>query len=329
MIDTQAPAVPVLAQRRERTKRVVRMGKWAFFEGEIVPLSDAKVGIGTHAFNYGTGCFGGMRAYWNPDHEQLYIFRADKHLTRFLESCRLLNIVLPYSKQDLLAITLELLRRDEYREDAYMRPIAYKATEDITPRLYDLDDEYAMFTRPQGNYIKLAVSAGVSSWRRVDDNSIPARGKITGAYVNSAFARSEAHWNGYDEAIVLNQDGHVSEGSAENIFCIRQGKLITPPVKDNILEGVTRATVMQLAQEELGLEVVERSIDRSELYLAEEAFFTGTGAQVSAIVQVDHRSLGDGGVGMLTRQIQDLYFRTVRGNHARYMHWLTPVYPRG
>ncbi len=328
MIETMAPPMPVLSQRREKTKRVVRLGKWAFFEGEIVPFDQANVSIATHAFNYGTGCFGGMRAYWNQEQEQLYVFRADKHLTRFLESCRLLNIVLPYSKQELIEITLELLRRDGYREDAYMRPIAYKATEDITPRLYDLDDEYAMFTRPQGNYIKLEVRAGTSSWRRVDDNSIPARGKITGAYINSAFARSEAHWNGYDEAIVLNQDGHVSEGSAENIFIIRHDKVITPPVKDNILEGVTRATIMQLAQEELGLEVLERSIDRSELYLADEAFFTGTGAQVAAIVQVDHRPLGDGKTGPLTRQIQEVYFRTVRGRNPRYMHWLTPVYPR-
>ncbi|TAH51806.1 MAG: branched-chain amino acid transaminase [Chloroflexota bacterium] len=304
------------------------MGKWAFFEGEFVPLDQAKIGIGTHAFNYGTGCFGGMRAYWNDEQEQLYIFRPKRHFKRFLESCRLLNIALPYSIADLIEITLELLRRDNYRQDAYMRPIAYKATEDITPRLYDLEDAYAMFTRPQGNYIKLEVRAGTSSWRRVDDNSIPARGKITGAYINSSFARTEAYWNGYDEAIVLNQDGHVSEGSAENFFMIRNGKLVTPSVQDNILEGVTRATVMELARDELGLEVVERSIDRSELYLADEAFFTGTGAQVAAIVEIDHRPLGEGGTGPLTRQIQELYFSTVRGKNERYAHWVTAVYPR-
>jgi branched-chain amino acid aminotransferase len=328
MIDTILSPTPVFSQRREKSKRIVPMGKWAFFEGEIVPLDQAKIGIATHAFNYGTGCFGGIRAYWNDEREQLYIFRAKKHFNRFLESCRLLNIQLSFSLDDLIEITIELLRRDNYRENAYMRPLAYKATEDITPRLYDLEDEYAMFTRPQGNYIKLQVHAGTSSWRRVDDNSIPARGKITGAYINSSFARTEAHWNGYDEAIVLNQDGHVSEGSAENFFMIRQGKLITPSTHDNILEGVTRATVMELAKDELGLEVVERSIDRSELYLAEEAFFTGTGAQVAAIVSVDHRPLGDGDTGPLTRQIQELYFRTVRGDNDRYLHWVTPVYTR-
>lgn len=319
---------PVHVKTPRRARRAVPMGKHAFFDDEIVPLDEARVGIATHAFNYGTGCFGGIRAYWNEEQDQLYIFRIKNHFKRFLDSCRILNIALPYSIQDLTDITLDLLRLEEYHQDAYMRPIAYKATEDITPRLYDLDDAYAMYTRPLGNYIKLEVRAGTSSWRRVDDNSIPARGKITGAYINSAFARTEAHWNGYDEAIVLNHDGHVSEGSAENIFLVRNGKVITPSVKDNILEGITRASVMHLACEELRLEVAERTIDRSELYLADEAFFTGTGAQVAAIVDIDHHILGDGKTGPITRQIQDLYFRTVRGRNPKYMHWLTPVYPR-
>lgn len=326
MVQTLVPPAVAVSPRREKSHRVAPLGQWAFFEGEYVPLAEAKVSVATHAFNYGTGCFGGIRAYWNEEAQQLYIFRPQRHFQRFLESCRLLNIVLPYSVDDLIAIAVELLRRDHYQEDAYLRPIAYKATEDITPRLYDLEDAFTMFSRPQGNYIKLAVKAGTSSWRRIDDTSIPARGKITGAYVNSAFARSEAHWNGFDEAIVLNHDGHVSEGSAENFFIIRHGKLVTPSVMDNILEGVTRGTIMEIARAELGLEVVERSIDRSELYVADEAFFTGTGAQVAAIVEIDHRKLGDGQVGPLTRQIQDLYFRTVRGRHPRYMHWLTPVY---
>jgi branched-chain amino acid aminotransferase len=328
MVQTFVQPDAVVSQRREKIHRAAPMGEWAFFEGEFVPLAEAKVSIASHAFNYGTGCFGGIRAYWNEAAQQLYVFRAKKHFQRFLESCRLLNIQLPYGEDDLIEITLELLRRDQYRQDAYIRPLAYKATEDITPRLYDLEDEFAMFTRPQGNYIKLEVRTGTSSWRRVDDTSIPARGKITGAYINSSFARSEAHWNGYDEAIVLNQDGHVSEGSAENFFMVRHGKLITPSIMDNILEGITRATVIELVRDELGLEVVERSIDRSELYVADEAFFTGTGAQVAAIVEIDHRTLGDGKIGPVTKQIQDLYFRTVRGNNPRYMHWLTPVYTR-
>lgn len=326
MVQTLQPSVDAVTRRKGIAKRAVELGKWAFFEDEFVPLGDAKIGIATHAFNYGTGCFGGIRAYWNEEQEQLYVFRLKKHFRRFLDSCKLLNIELPYSVDDLSEIVLELLRRDNYRQDAYIRPLAYKATEDITPRLYDLDDAFACFTRPLGNYIKLEVRAGVSSWRRVDDNSIPARGKITGAYINSAFARSEAYWDGYDEAIVLNQDGHISEGSAENIFLVRNDHIVTPSVQDNILEGITRATVIELAREELGIHVHERTIDRSELYLADEAFFCGTGAQVAAIVEVDRRQLGEGKAGPWTTKLQDLYFRTVRGDIPKYKHWLTPVY---
>ncbi len=328
MVQTLQPQAPAATPRAKRSKRTITLGKWAFFEDEIVPLEEAKIGIATHALNYGTGVFGGIRAYWNDEQEQLYIFRLNKHMARFLDSCKLLNIVLPYTAEDLSNVVLELLRRENYHQDAYVRPLAYKATEDITPRLYDLDDAVAIFSRPLGNYIKLEVRASVSSWRRVDDNSIPARGKITGAYVNSAFARSEAYWNGYDEAIVLNQDGHVSEGSAENIFMVRHDHLITPPVKDNILEGITRATIMELARAELGMQVFERTVDRSELYLADEAFFTGTGAQVAAIIEVDHHTIGSGSTGPWTKKIQDLYFKTVRGRMPKYTHWLTPVYAR-
>lgn len=323
----QATDVPIVkAQRRAKPKRQIALGHWAFFEDEFVPLEQAKVSIATHAFNYGTGCFGGIRAYWNDEHKQLYVFRIKNHYQRFLESCKLLNIALPYDVNELAALTLELIRRENYRQDAYVRPIAYKSTEDITPRLYDLDDAVAIFTRPQGNYIKLQVRAGVSSWRRVDDNMIPARGKIVGAYVNSAFARSEAYWNGYDEAIVLDQGGHVSEGSAENIFMIRKGEVFTPSVKDNILEGITRATLMELLRDEFDLQVTERSIDRSELYVADEVFFCGTGAQVAAVVEIDHRPIGSGSTGPLTKRLQELYFRVVRGNEPKYMDWLTPVY---
>lgn len=319
-------ATQPLVQGRHAHRKVA-MGNWAFFEGEFVPLEEAKISIATHAFNYGTGCFGGIRAYWNDQSQQLYVFRLEKHFKRLLESCRLLNIKLPYSVEDLSGIAVELLRRDRYRQDAYLRPIAYKATEDITPRLYDLDDEFACFSRPQGNYIKLEIRAQVSSWRRVEDNAVPARGKITGAYINSAFARSEAHWNGYDEAIVLNNDGHVSEGSAENIFVVRNGEVWTPPVKDNILEGITRATLMQLVQAELGLPMHERTIDRSELYIADEVFLCGTGAQVAAVVEIDHRPVGTGALGPVTKKLQEIYFRVVRGQYDKYQRWLTPVYP--
>jgi branched-chain amino acid aminotransferase len=326
MTMVHAVNVPLPTQSPERKQEQVRHPQWAFFKGEFVPIEDAKLSIMTQVVNYGIGAFGGIRGYWNEQKEQLFVFRIEDHYRRFLNSGRLFNAQLPYSVQDLKGFTLELLRREGYRQDAYIRPLIYNATEDITPRLYDVEFEFACFSRPLGNYIKMEVTACVSSWRRLDDNIIPSRGKITGGYVNSAFARSEAHWNGYDEGIVLNQDGHVAEGSAENLFVIRGGQLFTPPVNDNILEGITRSTVVQLAQEELDIPVVERSIDRSELYIADEVLFCGTGAQVSAIVNIDHRPVGDGKVGPVTRKLQEIYFRVVRGQEPKYAEWLSPVY---
>jgi branched-chain amino acid aminotransferase len=300
--------------------------QWAFFKGGIVPIEDAKISIMTQVVNYGIGAFGGIRAYWNEEREQLYVFRIDDHYRRFLNSAKLFNATLPYSVEDLKNATLQLLQREGYREDTYIRPLIFNATEDITPRLYDVDFQFACFSRAQGNYIQLEVRACTSSWRRLDDNIIPSRGKVTGGYVNSALAKSEAHWNGYDEAIVLNQDGHVAEGSAMNLFIVRDGRLRTPPVSDNILEGITRNTVIGLAKDDLGLEVVERSLDRSELYIADEVFFCGTGAQVAAVAEIDHHPIGSGKMGGITKQIQDRYFAIVRGKDPKYMNWLTPVY---
>ena len=304
------------------------MPKYAFFEGEFVPIEKAKVSIMTHAFNYGTGCFEGIRAYWNGEEEQLFVFRMREHYERFHRSCRILRIELPYSVEQLGEITVELLRKEEARTDTYIRPLAYKATECIGVRLHDLEDAFALFAMPFGKYIEKEEGARVcvSSWRRISDNAVPARAKITGAYINSAFSKTEALLNGFDEAIVLNQNGHVSEGSAENLFIVREGQLITPPVTENILEGITRATIMQFAREQFGLETVERPIDRTELYVAEEAFFCGTGGQVVAIVEIDRRPLGTGKVGPIVQKIRDFYFDIVRGKVEAYRPWCTPVY---
>lgn len=304
------------------------MPKYAFFEGGFVPIEEAKVSIMAHAFNYGTGCFEGIRAYWNEEDEQLYLFRMPEHYQRFHRSCRILHIEMPYRVERLGEITVELLHKEGYREDTYIRPLAYKATEGIGVRLHDLEDEFALFAVPFGKYIEKEEGANVcvSSWRRIDDNAVPARAKITGAYINSALCKTEASLNGFDEAIVLTSDGHVSEGSAENIFIVREGKLITPPVTENILEGITRATVMQIADEELEIEVVERKIDHTELYVAEEAFFCGTGVQVAAITEIDHRPVGMGKIGPIVKRIRDLYFDIVRGKVEKYRGWCTPVY---
>lgn len=299
-----------------------------YFEGKVVPLAEAKVGILTHAMSYGTGCFEGIRAYYNPDHKQLYIFRAREHFERFQQSARILMIDLKLGLDELVALTTDLLSKSNLHTDAYIRPMAYKADETIGVRLHNLSDEMYVAVLPFGNYIDIdrALKVGVSSWKRIDDNMIPARGKITGAYANSAFAKSEAQMNGFDEAIMLDNEGHVSEGSAENLFMIRNGIAYTPPVTSNILEGITRLTIMTLLQEDLGIQVVERVIDRTELYVCDELILCGTGAQIAPVGSVDHRPIGDGGIGDIGRRLQNLYFDVVRGKVAKYSNWCTPVH---
>jgi branched-chain amino acid aminotransferase len=299
---------------------------WAFLDGEYLPIGEAKVSVLTHAFNYGTGVFEGIRAYWNPDHDRLYVLHLREHYERFKRSCKIMRLDLPYSVDELAEITREVLRRSAFREDAYVRPIAYKSSPVIGVRLHDLETALTVFTVPFGNYVDIdrGLSVGVSSWRRVDDNAIPARCKITGSYVNAALAKTEAQEAGFDEAIVLTHDGHVSEGSAANLFMVRDGGLITPPSTDNILEGIVRASIMRLAKDE-GIPVEVRSIDRTELYLADELFLCGTGVQMSSITSVDHRPVGDGEIGPIARRLGAIYFEAVRGNVERYREWVTAV----
>jgi branched-chain amino acid aminotransferase len=301
---------------------------WAFFRGEFVPLRDANINVMTHGFNYGTAVFEGVRAYWNADEEQLFALELIPHYERIRASAKLLMMEIRQSPEELAEITLELLRRDGLREDVYLRPIIYKSSETIGVRLHNLDADITIFGVPFGQYIDTegGIRAQVSSWRRSDDNAIPARGKITGAYVNGALAKSEAQLNGFDEAIVLTSDGHVSEGSAENLFIVRDGKLITPPVTDNILEGITRRRLMEIARDDHGITVVERSIDRTELYGAEEVFLCGTGAQISPVIEVDRRAVGTGRPGEVTKKLSRTYFDAVRGRNPAYRDWLTPVY---
>ena len=301
---------------------------WAFFNGEFVPLREAKVSVLTHALNYGTGVFEGIRAYWNAEHGQLYGLHLIEHFRRLHQSCKVMRLDLPYSPERLVEITLELLRRSNYREDAYVRPLVYKSSEVIGVRLHDLETAFTVFAVPFGTYIDIdrGLSCGVSSWRRVDDNAIPARSKITGSYVNAALAKTEAQEAGFDEAIVLTNDGHVSEGSAENLFIVRNGTLITPPVTDNILEGIVRQSVMRIATD-VGVPIEVRSIDRTELYIADELFLCGTGAQLAPVTSVDHRPIGDGAVGPITKRLSTVYFDAVHGNNETYKEWVTPVHP--
>ena len=301
----------------------------AFFRGRIVPYAEARVGVLTHALNYGTGCFAGIRGYWNADEQELFVFRPHDHFRRFLESARLLDMTLPYTASELTDALISLLRTELLREDCYVRPLAFYGDESIGVRLHNLSSpEVSIVAMPYGRYMENeeGVHATISSWRRVDDNMIPARGKITGSYVNSAFAKTDAQRAGFDEAIVLNQDGHVAEGSAENFFLVRNGALVTPPVTDNVLEGITRRTIMELVRDVLQIPVVERSIDRTEITLADEAFFCGTGVQIAAITRVDHRPIGSGRMGPIVAALRELFFNVVRGKRPEYRGWCHAVY---
>ncbi|MCJ7659037.1 MAG: branched-chain amino acid transaminase [Anaerolineales bacterium] len=300
----------------------------AYFNGRIVPYAEAKVGVLTHALNYGTAAFAGIRAYWNEDEQQLYIFRSDDHYRRFLNSAKLLCMEFDHSPESLTQTTLELLRKDGHRCDVYIRPLAYKADEIVGVKLHDLHDEVSIVALPFERYVANDTDAHVtiSSWRRVDDNVIPARGKISGAYANSAFIKTDALRSGFDEALVLTQEGHISEGSAMNVFLVRDGILVTPPTTENILEGITRRTIMELAHKELSLTVVERPIDRTEAYLCDEIFFTGTAAQVTAVTKVDHRPVGTGVMGPIATRLRQVFNDVVRGRVPEYRRWLTPVY---
>jgi branched-chain amino acid aminotransferase len=306
----------------------VNLPKHAYFQGKIVPYDQAKVGVLTHGFNYGTAVFAGMRAYWNEEQEQLFVFRPHDHFRRMLNSAKIMCMEFEYSPESLTAITLELLRADGHRCDIYIRPLAYKADEVIGVRLHDLTDELTIAAVPYTRYMANDTNAHVtiSSWRRVDDNVIPSRGKISGAYANSALIKTDAMRAGFDEALVLTQDGHISEGSAMNFFMVRDGALVTPSITENILEGITRRSIIELAREELGLAVIERPIDRTEVYLSEELFLTGTAAQVTAVTRVDFRSIGSGQMGTVTGRLRALYDDALHGRLPKYRHWNTPVY---
>ncbi len=301
-----------------------------YFNGQYVPMRDARIGILTHALHYGTGVFEGIRAYWDEAARQLYVLRPMEHYRRWKQNCGILRIHLPQSPEELSAITVELARRNTFRTDLYIRPLAYKCAERIGVAIDD-QDAFCIAALPFGEYLhsENGLHAGVSSWRRIEDNAIPPRAKICGAYANSALASDEARRAGFDEAILLNESGHVTEGATCNLFMVRRSKLITPDVTENVLEGITRDSVMELAGRELGLEIVERSIQRSELYVCDELFLTGTAVGVAPVVRVDHRSVADGAIGPVTRRLRQLYFDATRGHLPAYRKWLLPVYGGG
>jgi branched-chain amino acid aminotransferase len=309
-------------------KSVTHPNTWVFYQGEFGRYHDIKLGLMTHALHYGTGCFEGIRAYWNPKQEQLHLLQAPAHYDRLRRSANIMRMTLPYSTEELVNITVELLRRNEFKSDVYVRPLLYASSEEIGVRLHNLDHAFFIYAIPFGNYVAIdgGIRCMVSSWRRTPDQSLPARAKITGSYAQSALAKSEAVESGFDEAIVLTIDGHVSEGSAENLFMLKDGVFVTPPVTDDILEGVTRVLLTRLIKEELGKTVVERSIDRTELYTCDELLLCGTGAQISPVIEVDRRPVGNGKVGEFTQELQNIYFGAVRGESPKHKDWTIPVY---
>jgi len=297
----------------------------AYLDGRFMPFADATVSIATHALQYGTGVFEGIRAYWNPTRKQLYVFRLREHFERMHRSCRIVRIELPGDPDLLAGLVVELLERNAFASDVYVRPLAYKAARVVKVALHGLRDGFGIYAFPMGGYLSTGgLAAHTVSWRRISDEAIPARAKVTGAYINTALAVDEASDHGAEEAIFLTSEGHVSEGGGSNLYMVRDGTLITPPVTDDILEGITRDTVLTLAKE-LGYPVSVRPIDRTELFVADELFFCGTGAQVAPCVRVDGRSVGGGTVGPIAKAIGDLYFAIARGDDPRHPEWRTAV----
>jgi len=303
-------------------------GPIAYFEGKYVPTEDAKVSIMTHGFNYGTGLFEGIRGYWSPEENNILIFRLKEHVDRFTRNFRIMCMDIPESFEDIENICIELVKRSGFKEGVYIRPLCYKSDLSLGPTVKGVESSFCCYVIKLGDYCdtQSGLDVAVTSWRRLSDNAIPSRVKSTGSYINSSLAATEAKQNGFHEAIFLREDGSVAEGSAMNLFMVMNGKLITTPPTADILVGITRNTVMQLASEQLGLEVIERPISRTELYVCDELFFCGTGAQVAPVRSVDRRVLGNGEPGPISRKLQQVYFDVVQGKVSQYRSWCTPVF---
>lgn len=301
---------------------------YAYFQGNIVPLSEAKIGVMTHAFNYGTAVFEGVRGNWNEDDQTTYLFRLREHFERLGQSSKILLLQMHETVDRLCEIAVELVERSGFTEDVYLRPMVYLSSEQLGVRLHNLESSTLIFLTPFPAYLPEVARCHTSTWRRVQDTGIPPRAKVTGIYVNSALAKTEANANGFDEAIMLNENGHVSEGSGENIFMVRDGRLITPTPADNVLEGITARSVMELAANELGVPILQREIDRTELYIADEVFMTGTAAHLTPVVEVDRRPVGTGRPGPVTSKLSELFYDCIRGKSEKYQNWCTPARAR-
>jgi len=299
-----------------------------WLDGEFVGSNDARVSVLSHALHYGTGVFEGIRAYARSDN--VYIFRLKEHMERLKDSAKIYFMDLKNSVDDLCSATVELIAKNEMRCQTYIRPIVFKGFGGIDLNLTKAPTHVAICPFKFESYFenqKSGLDTCVSSWRRISDVSTPPMAKACGHYLNCAAAKVEANLNGYDEAILLDSNGFVSEGTGENIFIVKDGKLVTPPLSASILNGITRDTVITLASE-MCVQVAERNIARAELYTCDEAFFTGTAVEIMPILTVDRRQIGDGKMGVLTGRVKTFYNKVIAGNVEKYNSWLTPVYVR-
>lgn len=299
---------------------------YSFLNNKIIRTEDAKVSITVNALQYGNAVFGGIRGYISHDKKSISLFRVSDHYKRFLESLKILNKKIDFGIEDLIKITVNLTRKNHPQNDCYIRPFAYASTSEISPDLSNVSFDFALFMFPFGEYLSISkgIKICVSNWIRVNDNMIPSRAKISGSYINSSLAKQDAVRNGFDDALMMTFDGHISEGTSSNFFMVKEGTLVTSPKYSDILEGITRRTIIALAKD-FNISVEEREIDRTEVYTADEVFLSGTGAQIAWVSEIDGRIIGDGKIGKITNKLQNLFFDTVRGRIESYKHWLTKI----
>ncbi|MFP3261529.1 MAG: branched-chain amino acid transaminase [Nitrososphaeria archaeon] len=292
--------------------------------GSFVPWQEAKVHVMTNALHYGTGVFEGIRAYWNG--KQLYVFRLQDHVNRFFNSIKIYSFGIDFSKDQISEGIKETLRKNELRTDVYIRPIAIKGYGPIGLDVRKLKTDVFIIAMPYGRYFeKEGIEVLVSSWRRISSQTLPVLAKVTGHYSNSVLAKLDALNKGYDDAILLNEEGKVCEGTGENIMMVKDGMIYTPPISAGILDGITRRSIIEFAPD-LGLKVVEKDIDRGELYTADELFFVGTAAEITPILKVDGRQIGDGKVGPISKKLKDYFFSVTQGKVDKYLKWLEAVW---
>ncbi|MBM7552092.1 branched-chain amino acid transaminase [Thalassobacillus pellis] len=299
---------------------------YMFDNGRFIDERATTVNVKNKGLNYGLGCFEGIRGFWNEEQQQLFVFRLEDHLNRFHHSGRVLFIPIPYRVEELAEIIKQLLIINKVKQDVYIRPICFKGTNTLRPDLNDPFNHLAIYLVFTEYEPKPALRTCISSWTRIGSNMIPPQVKPTAGYLNSALAIHESDMNGFDEAIFLTAEGNVCEGAAENIFIVRGDFVVTPPISDDILPGITRDTAMQIAGKELGMTVVEQSFTRVEVYEADEVFFTGTAVGIKPVVEVDRRQIGDGEPGPVTTRIQRIYDQLVRREISIYESYTFPVY---